>query len=67
MEKSWLDSKGIEHKVVMVDMNPYEARKMVQETGQMGVPVTKIEYDNSQPQFIIGFDQKLLSELLRIN
>jgi len=67
MEKEWLDSKGIKHNVVMVDMNPYEAQKMVEKTGQMGIPVTEIIYDNKETEFVIGFDQKKLSDLLNSN
>ena len=66
MEKNWLESKGIKHKVVMVDLNPYEAEKMVKETGQMGVPVAKFEYENAEPQFVIGFDQRRLSDVLKV-
>lgn len=66
MEKNWLDSKGIKHKVIMVDLNPYEAQKMVEKTGQMGVPVTEVEYLSGSSEYIVGFDQKKLQEVLNI-
>lgn len=67
MEKDWLDSKSIQHKVVMVDINPYEAQKVFEKTGQMGVPVTEIEYESGNLEFIVGFDQKKLSDILGVN
>lgn len=66
MEKDWLDKNKINHRVIMVDMNPYEAQKMVQKTGQMGVPVTEIEFDSGESEYIIGFDTKKLSTLLNV-
>lgn len=67
MEKSWLEEKKVDHKVVYVDLNPDEAQKMVEKTGQMGVPVTEIEFEEGEPQYIIGFDKPTLSQLLGVN
>lgn len=67
MEKSWLEEKKVEHKVVYVDLNSDEAQKMVDKTGQMGVPVTEIEFEEGEPQYIIGFDKPTLSQLLGVN
>jgi glutaredoxin len=67
MEKSWLESKKVTHKVILVDQNPKEAQEMVNKTGQMGVPVTEIEYENRTPEYIIGFDQAKLSYYLGVN
>ena len=67
MEKNWLDSKGVKHKIIMVDLNPYEAQKMVEKTGQMGVPVTEITYESDKSDFVIGFDQQKLTKVLGIN
>ncbi len=66
MEKSWLEQEKVEHEVVYVDLNPNEAQKMVDKTGQMGVPVTEVEYDEGEPEYIIGFDKPRLSEILGI-
>jgi glutaredoxin 3 len=65
MEKSWLESNGIKHEVVYVDIDQSEAEKMVQKTGQMGVPVTEIQYDDSE-EFVVGFDKAKLSDILGI-
>lgn len=67
MEKSWLDSQGIQHETVFVDVNPREAEAMVEKTGQLGVPVTEIHYENYEPVYIVGFDKPRLMELLGVN
>lgn len=65
MEMEWLKSKNIKFDVSYVDLNPLEAQKMVEETNQMGVPVTKIEFEDSDPEFVIGFDKDYLENLLQ--
>jgi glutaredoxin len=64
MEKAWLDSKQVPHTVIYVDDDEKEAQRMVERTGQMGVPVTEIEYDTGDPEFIVGFDKKTLEAIL---
>ncbi len=66
MEKTWLESKNVEHQVVYVDLNQKEAEAMVQKTGQMGVPVTEILFDEGEPEYIIGFDKPKLAGLLGV-
>lgn len=66
MEKAWLESKNVKHDVVYVDLNPKEAEAMVAKTGQMGVPVTEIIYEDAEPEFVIGFDKEKLSAILGI-
>ena len=66
MEKIWLDDKKIKHQLVYVDQDQEEAQKMVAATGQMGVPVTEIQFEEGDPEYIIGFDQARLTELLGI-
>lgn len=65
MEKEWLDDKGVSYKAVDISEDQEEAAKMVEKTGQMGVPVTIIEKDGKE-DIIIGFDQGQLMELLDI-
>jgi len=67
MEKAWLDSKKVDHKVVYVDDDEKEARRLVERTGQTGVPVTEIEYDAADPEFVVGFDKKRLEGILLRN
>ena len=66
MEHAWLDSKKIEHDVVFVDLNTDAAQAMVDKTGQMGVPVTEIQYEEGEPVYIIGFDKPRLSQILGV-
>lgn len=66
MEKAWLDEKKVQHEVIFVDLNPKEAESMVQKTGQMGVPVTEIQFEDSNPEYVIGFDRERLSRLLTV-
>jgi glutaredoxin 3 len=65
MEKKWLESEKIKHEIIYVDQNMEEAQKMVNKTGQMGVPVTEITYENGKEEFVIGFDQHRLSHILK--
>lgn len=67
LEKAWLEGNKIEHEVVYVDKDQNEAINMVRKTGQMGVPVTEIEFESGDPRFIVGFDVPQLSEVLEVN
>ena len=55
----------LEHKIYFTDIDVMadqdKAREMIQKSGQMGVPVTDID-----GRIVIGFDQKKLKELLKI-
>lgn len=64
MEKLWLEENKIDHEVSYVDRDQKEAIEMVRKTGQMGVPVTEVEVEGQEPQFIIGFDVPRLSQIL---
>ena len=59
--KEWLKENKIEFEEIDVSIDLDSARRMVEKTGQMGVPVTEI--DN---QFVTGFDINKLKELLKI-
>lgn len=66
MEQAWLESNKIEHEVVHVDLNQKEAEAMVAKTGQMGVPVTEIQFENGDPEYIIGFNRPELAQIIGI-
>jgi glutaredoxin len=66
MEKNWLDEKGVEYEQVLVDQNQRAAEEMVQATGQMGVPVTALEFEEGESEFVVGFDRNKLSALLGV-
>jgi glutaredoxin 3 len=62
MEKTWLENHDVKFDFVLVDQNRAEAEHMIKSTGQMGVPVTELLYDDKDPEYIIGFDQALLAD-----
>lgn len=64
MEKEFLDSNKIKYSEILVDENPDEAKKMVEISGQMGVPFTVIDKEDGNRTAILGFDQKRISEAL---
>lgn len=64
MEKQWLEANKVEHTVVYVDQDRNEAIKMVQSTGQMGVPVTEVVGEDSKSTFVVGFDVAGLKKLI---
>jgi len=66
MLADWLESKKVPFKKVLVDQDREAAQHMIQLTGQMGVPVTEIEFNDKRVEFVIGFDQAQLSYLLGI-
>jgi glutaredoxin/uncharacterized protein (DUF302 family) len=66
MEASFLDQNKVDYDYVLVDLDRNAAQEMVQKTGQMGVPVTEIIYDNGDEEYIIGFDKSRLSQILLI-
>ncbi len=47
-------------------MDEKEAIDMVRKTGQMGVPVTELQFEKGNPEYIVGFDQPRLRELLEV-
>ena len=59
MLKAFLDEKGVEYENVDVSVDQEKGRYIVEQTGQMGVPVTEID-----GQFIIGFNQPVIAEML---
>lgn len=67
LEKEYLDSKGIAYDNVFVDKEPEAAKKMIEESGQMGVPFTEITKDDGSIVKILGFDKTKLNEALGIS
>ncbi len=60
--KKFLEEKGIEFQEIDVSENKEAADRMVEKTGQMGVPVTEID-----GEMIVGFDRDKISKALNIN
>ncbi len=64
-EKEYLDSKGIKYEYTLVDLNPISAQEMVEKTGQYGVPVTEIIFNDEDNEYIIGFDVERIEKILQ--
>ena len=56
MLKRWLDAKKVEYTNIFVDEDGEAARKMIDLSGQMGVPFSTIEFDDGRMAKILGFD-----------
>lgn len=67
MLKEYLDEKQIKYENIFVDQDQQAAERMVQESGQMGVPVTKITTPEGKAEYILGFDKPKINELLGIS
>lgn len=61
--KQFFTDNKVEYTEVDVAADQQEAQKIVEKTGQMGVPVITVEKDG-QEDVVVGFDQAKLSELL---
>lgn len=66
MQKAYLTSKNIQFSEILVDENPDEAQKMIEISGQMGVPFTVIDKDDGSRVTILGFDKSRLDQELGI-
>lgn len=65
MEKDYLNSRSIVYSEILVDENPEEAQKMIEISGQMGVPFTVIHKDDGTSENILGFDKLRIDAALR--
>ncbi|KRG14744.1 glutaredoxin family protein [Lederbergia galactosidilytica] len=59
MMKNFLKEKEIPFKEVNIQQDPIAANRLVQTTGQMGVPQTEIN-----GQWVLGFDPNRVMQLL---
>jgi len=66
MQKDYLKSKNIQFSEILVDQNPDEAQKMIEISGQMGVPFTVITKDDGVQENILGFDKARIDAALGI-
>lgn len=60
MMKNYLNENNLTFKEVNVQNDPIAAERLVNETGQMGVPQTKIN-----GEWVLGFDPMRVSELVK--
>ncbi len=61
MAKQFLRDNNVKFEAVDVSKNREAAAEMIEETGQMGVPVIKIGED-----YIIGFDREAIKKALNL-
>jgi glutaredoxin 3 len=60
MVKNFLQDQGVSYKEVNIEKDPIAASRLVQTTGQMGVPQTEIN-----GQWVIGFDPDTITSLIK--
>lgn len=66
MAKDYLTAHNTPFHDIDVSIDMVARTEMIDMTGQMGVPVIKIEEDGTEPVVMVGFNQKLLAESLGI-
>lgn len=66
LAKDFLTAHNIAFTDIDVAADIEAKRHIVEMTGQMGVPVIKIEEDGQEPDIMVGFSEALLSSKLGI-
>ena len=67
MQKDFFTQNNVQYQEILVDENPDEAQKMIEISGQMGVPFTVVEKDDGQKESVLGFDENKLKSMLGLN
>jgi len=62
--KDWLNEKKIAFTDINVAADPAKGVEMIKKTGQMGVPVSIILFDDGKEEVVLGFDQERISKIL---
>lgn len=66
MAKDFFDDKGVEYTDVDLSVDVAARDEVVKKTNQMSVPVIEIKEEGKDPEYVIGFDQALLSDKLGV-
>lgn len=66
MEKEFLERSSIPFESFFVDENPQAHAELLDRTKQTGVPVTEISLEDGKVEYIIGYNEKRLAEILGI-
>jgi len=66
MLKDWLTEKNISFTDINVATNPSQGVEMIKKTGQMGVPVSLIVFDDGKEEVVLGFDQGRIAKILNL-
>jgi glutaredoxin 3 len=66
--KDWLTDKKVPYTDINVAADPAKGAEMVQKTGQLGVPVSVITFEDNNPSeaVVLGFDQDRIARILGI-
>jgi len=64
MAKDYFDKQGVVYSDVNVQEDEAARDKMIQISGQMGVPVITVEKGDGPPEITVGFDKPRLAGLL---
>jgi len=64
MLKEWLTEKKVAFTDINVAADPARGVEMIQKTGQMGVPVSVISFEDGKEEVILGFDQERIAKIL---
>jgi len=64
MLKDWLTEKKIPFINIDVAADPTKGVEMIQKTGQMGVPVSMISFEDGKEEIVLGFDQERIAKIL---
>lgn len=64
MQMEYLNSHDLKFEEILVDENSDAAQKMIDMSGQLGVPFTVISKEGEEDIKILGFDKKRLDEIL---
>ncbi|HCR42171.1 TPA: NrdH-redoxin [Patescibacteria group bacterium] len=66
MLKEWLTEKKVAFTDINVAADPARGVEMIQKTGQMGVPVSVISFEDGKEEVVLGFDQERIAKILGI-
>ncbi len=64
MEKAFLTEKGAAYTEIFVDDDEGKKGEMINISGQMGTPVTRLAYDDGEQRQLVGFNQAALAKLV---
>ena len=64
MEKAFLDDNSVKYNEYFVDDDDDKKAEMVNVSGQMGTPVTVVEFTDGEKRQFVGFDQKKLKVII---
>jgi len=62
--KDWLTEQKIPFTDINVAAEPARGVEMIKKTGQMGVPVSIIVFDDGKEEVVLGFDQQRIAKIL---